>query len=134
MTQLSEQEVTLLELHAMGQSIAAIGAWEKPCDALVAKGYLQRHDKFNHSITPAGRAAWEEHDKETDKLLGKMIEQASVVGATQKGIRDFAEQAAQLLAQAAKESSKLLGDAPEAAAKKWSDVIFKRALEVLDGR
>ena len=44
---------------------------------------------------------------------------------------DFAEQAAQLLAQAAKASERVTGDTPQVAAEKWSGIIYRRALELL---
>ena len=54
MTDLSDQEMALLDLMAQGQSMMAIGQWEKPMEALVVKGYATRHDQFNHTATEAG--------------------------------------------------------------------------------
>ena len=71
MDNLSDQEMALLGLMAQGQSMMAIGAWEKPMEALVAKGYATRHDQFNHSITPAGRVVFEGQE---DAVIREMIE------------------------------------------------------------
>ncbi len=130
---LTEQELGVLQIHAQGGNVAAVGHWEKPVDHMVALGLLKRHDKHNHSLTPAGEAALEADEREKDAALGRMIEAGSVMGATQKRIREFAEQAAQLLAQAAQASNKVVGDDPDVAVRKWANIIVNRALEILRG-
>lgn len=54
---LTDDERTVLMICAEGESLAAIGRWEEPCDHLVEVGLLQRLDKFNNVITDAGRKA-----------------------------------------------------------------------------
>jgi hypothetical protein len=129
---LSDDELTVLMIANAGESMIAIGRWKQPTESLIAKGYLQSRGggNFNCIITPEGRAACKEAE---DAPYKEMIETGSKIGATQKAIRDFAEQAAQLLAKAAKASHQAVGDAPEYAAEKWSGVILRRALEVLRG-
>lgn len=50
---------------------------------------------------------------------------------TQHGIIRYAEEMAQVLAEAGRASHDALGDPAEVAVRKWSDVILKRALEIL---
>lgn len=128
---LSDDELTVLLIAAKGEPMLAIGRWEEPTKNLILKGYLRPcTDKINNIITDAGRKAAREAEDAPFKAL---IEIGSKVGATQKAIRDFAEQAAQLLAQAAKTSHDITGDAPEYAAEKWSGIILRRAKEILRG-
>ena len=130
MAGLSEQELGVLQIHIEGGNVAAIGHWEKVCNRLVELGYLRRVDKLNHEITPEGRKAAEQDENES---LRQIIERGSVIGATQKQIREFAEQAAQLLARAAIASQQAVGDSPEHAVRQWANVIVNRALEILRG-
>jgi hypothetical protein len=132
MSDLSDDELTVLMIANAGESMMAIARWKQPTESLIAKGYLQSRggDNFNCLITEAGRAACKEAE---DAPYKTMIETGSKIGATQKAIRDFAEQAAQLLAKAAQASHQAVGDAPEYAAEQWSGVILRRALEILRG-
>ncbi len=127
---LTEDELTVLMIAAEGESMIAVGRWQKPIESLLQKGYMASRggDNFNCVITDTGRTAAREAE---DAPFRELIETGSKIGATQKGIRDFAEQAAQLLAKAARASHSAVGDAPEYAAKKWSEIILRRALEVL---
>lgn len=50
---------------------------------------------------------------------------------TQKGIIEYAEAIAQVLAEAGRASQKVTGDHPSVAIKKWAKVIEKRALELV---
>lgn len=133
MPDLTEDELAVLMIAARGESMIAIGRWEQPINHLVQMGLLLRHDKANHTITPAGREVLQAEEKITDKALGGLIESSSRVGAAQKSIRDFAEQAAQLLAEASRESARITGDRKEYAAQEWSRIILNRALELLTG-
>ena len=130
MSDLSQDELTVLMIAAQGESMMAIGRWQKPIESLLQKGLMMSRggDNFNCVITDTGRAAAKEAE---DAPFRELLETGSKIGATQKGIRDFAEQAAQLLAKAARASHSAVGDAPEYAAKKWSEIILQRALEIL---
>jgi hypothetical protein len=132
MSDLSDDELTVLMIASRGESMIAIGRWKQPTESLIAKGYLQSSggDNFNCIITEAGRAACKEAE---DAPYKEMIETGSKIGTTQKAIRDFAEQAAQLLAKAAHASNRVTGDAPEVAAEKWAGIILRRTLEILRG-
>jgi hypothetical protein len=125
---LSDDEITILMIAAQGESMMAIAHWKAPVESLIQKGYLQSRggDNFNCVITEAGRAACKD-----DATFKAMIEAGSIAGSTKKVIRDHAEQAAQLLAKAARASHSATGDAPEYAVEKWSAIILRRALELL---
>lgn len=53
---------------------------------------------------------------------------------TQKGIIEFAEWAATVLAEAGIASSKAVGDSPQYACRRWSEVILKEALRIVEQR
>lgn len=126
---LTQDEYTILLIARDGQSLAAIGRWEKPVNALTERGLLERFDKFNHIITAAGR---KEVDRTDDEVAADLIVAANPdVSAVQKRIQEFIAQAAELLAQAARTSAVVSGDTPSAAAKRWSDVLLARAMEIL---
>lgn len=54
---LTDDEKVVLEICCEGGVIAEIGRWEEPVLSLVKKGYLTG-EKFNHTITEAGRGAF----------------------------------------------------------------------------
>lgn len=53
------------------------------------------------------------------------------VASTQRGIIEYAEGIAQVLAEAGRASSKAVGDSPRVAVDKWIRVIRDRAYELL---
>lgn len=132
---LTENEEAVLLIAAEGGNVAPIGMWKEPVESLALRGILYRQDAFNYALTGKGReviaALVKRTDARTDAALGALIERGNVIGTAQKRIIDFAEQAAQLLAASALASEKVTGDAPEAAARKWSEVILRRALDLL---
>jgi F0F1-type ATP synthase membrane subunit b/b' len=132
-TPLSQDEAACLLIAAQGQSMLAVGRWKHPIKSLVMRGLMRSNDEFNNVITDAGRAAIDAHEDEADKHLVEVAN--AIVGAkvAQADIAKFAEQAAQLLAQAARASAAVTGDSLKAAAGKWLDVIRKRTVELLDG-
>ncbi len=132
MPELTDDELTVLMIAAQGESMIAIGRWQKPTESLIQKGFMQSRggDNFNCVITDAGRAACKEAE---DAPYRAMIETAGKIQTTQAQIPDFAEQAAHLLEKAGLASSIVTGDAPEAAIKKWGSVIINRALDILHG-
>ncbi len=66
MSDLSQDELTVLMIAVHGESMMAIGRWQKPIESLLQKGYMQSRggDNFNCIITDAGRAACEARDKQ----------------------------------------------------------------------
>lgn len=67
------------------------------------------------------------HIKHLDEITASWRD----IVATQEGIAQFCEGAAQVLAEAARASEKAIGDSPTYAAKRWSDVILRRAQDLL---
>jgi hypothetical protein len=128
-SQLTNDEFTVLGITKEGACIGPIGRWEQPVLSLAAKGLLKKENEFNYSITEAGRAAWQERDSEDDAGLMKLIEANNAVAQSRLSI----EQAAQHFATAARASALMTGDTPQQAARKWSEALVKRTLELLDG-
>ena len=132
MTNLTDDEYAVLMIHQEGGSVAAVAWWEKPCDSLVARGLLKRHDKFNHGITTAGRQAIKEREAQDDQALRGaltgMAQKMDSAASTQASIQEFVRQAADLLAQAARASSLVTGDAPAVSAQRWGEVIINEAI------
>jgi len=131
---LTDDEFTVLMIADRGEFMLAIGRWAAPMESLTGKGFLKK-DIINggpqYTITEAGRTALVDRDREDDKHLGAIIEQGSRIGAAQKLAREQAEVAAQALAKAAKAGA-VLGDTPEASARKWMPVILERALDIIN--
>lgn len=127
MTDLTDDEFSVLLIAAQGESMIPIGRWQKPVESLVAKGFLFRQDQNNNTITNAGRRAVEARDNADAKAL---IE----VAAAMPNIRAVADGMATALAGIARESNRVTGDAPADAARKWSEIILTRALELLGER
>ena len=130
MTELTEDERIVLTIAAEGESMMAIARWEKPIDALVARGLMQRGDKFNNFITPAGRAAIKQVE---DEPYRQMLEAGLNLRNQQEQARASVEQAAMHLMYAARASALATGDTPEFAAQSWSPKILERAIELLKG-
>ncbi len=135
MSDLSQDELTVLLIAAKGESMIPIGRWQAPTESLLARGYLRSHPHpgdptghFNNRITAKGKAAVEraEHDDASDTV---MVSKA--VQHEQTKIRAHAEQIAVQLVDLADASHKLTGDAKVEALEKWSRLIIKRALGLL---
>lgn len=130
---LSEQEVSALMVAEHG-SIGAIGSWEKPVLALIDRGFLRPmpthgdpEGKFNTTITELGRNAIAEHEKQTDQMLADVINKGRAAQRMQKALLPMGEQAAQLLADMARQSV----DSPKVALVRWVEAVRKRAEELL---
>jgi hypothetical protein len=130
---LSNDETTVLMIAAQGEYMLAIGRWQLPVTSLASKGLLrsqQVNGGAQYTITEAGHKALGDQEAEEDQKLASVIARSSETIAT---VRGYAEQAAGFLAKAAKGSHQMTGDSPIDAAKQWSDVVLRRALELLDG-
>lgn len=65
--------------------------------------------------------------------IHEAVEHYGLAVQTQKGIIEYAEAIAQVLAEAGRASQKVTGDDPSVAIRKWTKVIEKRALELVKG-
>ena len=130
---ITDDEFSVLMIAAEGQYMLAIGRWELPTRALEQRGLLKKEiiaGGPQYTITDAGREAIAAREQiETADLKALVNRVTTLIG----GIRGDAERAAQYLAKAAKASEQVNGDAPEVAAKHWSESILVRALEILRG-
>ncbi len=126
MSDLSDDEFTCLMITAQGESIMPIGRWERPVESLVAKGYLERHDKFNNTITPAGRAALQKRDHDDTTAMVTTFRAAADMQAK---ARSSADAAVMMLVEAAKASVSATGDTMQVAVMRWGQEIVQRALE-----
>lgn len=125
---LTEQEEAALLVAHEGGNIGPIGGWKTPVENLALRGLLYRKDDFNYGITGEGRKLAGQLDRTHAE---KLVDISNQISAAQAYIRAFAEPAAQLLAQAAQASVKVTGGHPEDAARKWSDQILQRAIQLL---
>ena len=128
MSDLTQDELTVLLIAAEGESMAPIGRWEAPTLSLVAKGYLKSLDKFNNVITDDGRAACSKADDDNARAL-ITVNNAVVEGRQRAAAR--AQELAALLAELATYSSSITGDDKVKSLREWSKVILGTALELL---
>jgi hypothetical protein len=131
---LTDDEYTVLAIAAQGQYMAPIGRWEQPVYALARRGLLFKHDAVNYTITSLGKTALANREQDDDRALGMALQKVARAPQVQSTTQDFAEQAAHHLVDAAKASAVVTGDTPEAAAEKWGALIVKRAKDLLRGQ
>lgn len=127
-TEVTDDEYTVLMIMDQGESLAAIGRWEKPLDALVERGLARRLDKFNNIITTEGKKALGAREKGDEAALKQLIPQ---INSAQTQARSHVEAAAQHLARAAQVSAPVTGDDPNTALLSWNIECLKRARELL---
>lgn len=128
--ELTQDESTLLRIASTGNSMMSVGRWEKPIEDLVKKGLLHRHDKFNHTITPAGREAIERNE---DAVHKKLVEALFASGRAQTEIQECVRAATDQLVRAVQLTQQLKGDYALFALEQWASVIFREAKDKLDG-
>lgn len=135
---LSDEEFALLEIHSQGGNVADLGEhskWHVPINALVERGFLKRHDQFNHTITDAGRIALGGREKEEDHALGRMIETASKLQQAQNQILVIVHQIAAALVQIGRLSQQANGGDPAVSVRIWSNIAAKEAERIIrDGK
>ena len=135
MTDLSQDELTVLMIAATGESMMPIGRWEAPAKSLVAKGFLKAHPHagdptghFNLHITPEGVAAAEQGEDDSYK---QVLNVGATIQHEQTKARAHAEQIAVQLVDLAEASSKITGDTKVDALRRWSEIVLTRALEMM---
>lgn len=133
MSNLSQDEFTVLLLAAEGESMIPIGRWEAPILALAERGLLHKNDQVNYAITLEGRKACAERNREDNALLRPLLESAGRINNARTQAQQSVEQAAQCLATAAKSSAIATGDDVKVSLREWSRVALERALVLIDG-
>lgn len=131
-SELTEDELTCLGICAQGESLAAIGRWEPSVDALVEKGLLVRHDKFNNTITPAGRAALAGETADADEGFRAAISKSINVRNAAWQFDVFAAHTAREMAVNAQALERAAGFSAVVTIHTWIDMLRKQALAVLD--
>ena len=130
MSDLSQDELTVLSLANAGESMIPIGRWKEPTLALERKGFLKANDSSNFVITDAGRA---EHVRQEDEPYRKILESGTKVQNARTQAQQSVEQAALHLSYAARASVLVTGDSVEDAIASWLDIVKERALELAKG-
>lgn len=138
MTDLSNDEKTVLLIAHAGGPMAPIGRWKEPTLSLRAKGFLKPRSHpgdpdgyFNMHITEVGKDAAVELDKEDDVALGRILELSGKAAHIQQKCRSHAEQIAVQMVDLVELSVQATGGSKLDEAKRWGEVIGKRVLEML---
>jgi len=136
MTDLSEDELTVLLIAARGEPMMPIGRWKAPAESLVARGLLQGtaspqdpSGMFNLRITATGKKEVERQDTVYEQQLGDVITKSRQINHIQNKARAAAEQIAVQLVDLAEMSSEATGDDKITALRNWARIILERALE-----
>lgn len=135
MSDLSQDELTVLLIAAKGEPMIPIGRWKAPTESLIARGYIKPRGYagdpsgyFNNYITPEGQVAAERAD---DDSFRQVLNVSASIAHEQKKARAHAEQIAVQLVDLAEASSEVTGDDKVQALEKWSRQILTRALEMI---
>lgn len=128
---LTDDEFTVLAIAGHGESMLPIGRWEPSVKSLVAKGFLHAQDKFNNTITDAGREALAARDKEDEAGFRQILESGAKISNARTQAMQSVEQAAVHLAMAARASSIATGDTEQISVERWTPEVVKRAFELL---
>ena len=127
----TDDEFTVLMIAAKGEYMLPIGRWKLPIEALTERGLMvgqHLNGGLQYTITRAGKAAITEREQEENKQIGQLIERSNSVVVVKK----LAEESAQKLAQAAKESVQITGDSAQVALQEWAKQVIARAKVLID--
>lgn len=135
MTDLSDDELTVLMIAQQGERLIPIGRWEQPVQSLVAKGFLRPqpnsadpNGNFNNVITEKGKALLLQKE---DAPFREMIDVNNRIVHAQHDLAATSERIAVELATMARTSATVLGHDRTHALREWSRQILKRALELI---
>jgi hypothetical protein len=129
---ITDDEFTVLMIAAKGEYMLPIGRWKPSIEALTERGLMvgqHLNGGLQYTITRAGKAAITEREQEENKQIGQLIERSNSIAVVKK----LAEEAAQKLASAAKESQAITGDSAEVALEKWTKAVVERAKDLING-
>ena len=131
MSEISDDDFSVLMIAKQGQSMIPIGRWKSPVLKLAQRGLLQCVDSVNYVITPQGEAMCDERDRSDDDSFRQILESSNKIANARTQAQQSVEQAALHLSYAAKASALATGDSPETAVYRWIDAIKYRAIEIL---
>ena len=90
---LTDDEYAILMIAAEGRSMIPIGRWEKPVNDLVARGLMIRHDPANNTISPAGREALEQRERDDVDAIRAVNQKMERAQAAPEAVSNFAADA-----------------------------------------
>ena len=129
---ITDDEFSILMIAAQGEYMLPIGRWKPSIESLTEKGYMcgqHLNGGLQYTITRAGKAAIAEREQDENKQIGELITRSNTIAAVKK----LAEEAAQKLAQAARESVAITGHSAETALQEWGKAVLTRARGLLNG-
>lgn len=129
---ITDDEFAVLGIAIHGQYMAPIGRWKAPVESLHSKGFLEKKNDVNFTITDAGRQAFAERDQDDDAAIRQLLESNNKVANARTQAQQSVEQAARHLWIAARATSETLGDTYEHALREWGKEALERALEMKD--
>ena len=131
MSEISDDEFSVLMIAKQGQSMIPIGRWKSPVLNLAKKGLLQCVDSVNYVITPQGEAICDERDRSDDDSFRQILESSNKIANARTQASQSVEQAALHLSFAAKAAAIATGDPFVVCLDKWLPVVRERAIELL---
>ena len=131
MTEITDDEFSVLLIAKQGQSMIPIGRWKAPVLNLAQKGLLQCVDSVNYIITPQGEAMCDERDRDDDSAFRQILESSNKIANARTQAQQSVEQAALHLSYAAKAASLATGDPVAFCAEQWAPSVLRRAIELL---
>ena len=90
---LTDDEFAILLIAAEGRSMLPIGRWQKPVEDLVARGLMIRHDPSNNTISPAGREALEQRERDDVDAIRAVGQKLARTQAAPEAVSNFAADA-----------------------------------------
>jgi hypothetical protein len=137
MSDLSDDELTVLMIADRGEALMPIGRWEAPVRSLLECGYLHANPTpgdaigvHNSTITDAGRQALR---RQEDEPYRQVIVTSAKIARAQHQLAATGEQAAQVLVGMARASAAVTGNSAQTELRNWSKIVLSRALELLGG-
>lgn len=138
MSDLTDDELTVLTLAAQGAPMIPIGRWKAPAEKLIRLGYLQPTPSagdpsggFNLQATEKGKAlALSQHQEEEarqDEALRGFLQRAGI----QQQLALKGQEIAKQLAEMATLSVTVKKATRKEALREWSRIILERALELI---
>lgn len=124
---LTDDERTVLMIADKGELMIPIGRWEQPVEHLVKLGYLQCHDKFNNTITEAGRVALNDEQDIVDDNFAKAFIKANNAVVIVNSLQNISVE----LVKWAKEVAEETACEPLVALQKCVAAVRDRAIDLL---
>lgn len=79
MSDLTQDEFTVLLIADAGQSMIPLGRWKEPILALTERGLMRKNDAFNYDITAQGRLAVAKQNEDDDADLRRLMSKPKII-------------------------------------------------------